>query len=316
MPDQLNQALSLHLRFAPDDRAAAQAAVTALLQRKGLVQEKMADTLSAMRGRLGSADRSLFDEWNAATSRLARIVLDGPQRLSVAEHSKRVKAMEEERENLEAEIVRRSGGFFPRTQSLTLAAVQAAIPDGAALVEFAVYRPFDPKAVSAKSPYGAPRYAAYVVRPRGELGWRDLGEAKEIDEAISSLRVALRDPQRNDVKVLARAVNAKVMLPLRPLLADATHLLLSPDGELNLIPFEALIDEQGHYLLEGHLITYLTSGRDLLRMQVARESKSKPVVIANPFFGEPAAESMAQANSSSRLGHRRRGSVTGVRDLS
>ena len=134
MPDQLNQALSLHLRFAPDDRAAAQAAVTALLQRKGLVQEKMADTLSAMRARLSAADRSLFDEWNAATSRLARVVLDGPQRLSAAEHSKRVKAMEEERENLEAEIVRRSGGFFPRTQSLTLAAVQAAIPDGAALV--------------------------------------------------------------------------------------------------------------------------------------------------------------------------------------
>jgi CHAT domain-containing protein/Tfp pilus assembly protein PilF len=315
LPDQLNQALTLHIRFAPDDPAAVQAAVTAILQRKGLVQEKMADTLSAMRRRLGSADRSLFDEWNAATSRLAKVVLDGPQRLSPAEHNKRVKAIEDEREKLEAEIARRSGGFFPRTQTLTLAAVQAAIPEGAALVEFAVYRPFDPKAVSAKSPYGEPRYAAYVVRPGGALGWRDLGPAREIDEAITSWRGALRDPERNDVNVLARAVNAKVMLPIQPLLGDATHLLLSPDGELNLIPFEALIDERGHYLVEGHLISYLTSGRDLLRMQVARESKSKPVVIANPFFGQPATDLTAKANSSSRLGHRRRGTVTGVRDL-
>ena len=315
LPDQLNQAVSLHIRFAPADPAAAQAAVTAILQRKGLVQEKMADTLSAMRRRLSAADRSLFDEWNAATSRLARVVLNGPQRLSPAEHNKRVKAMEEERENLEAEIGRRSGGFFPRTQTLTLAAVQAAIPSRAALVEFAVYRPFDPQAGNSKSAYGAPRYAAYVVRAQGEVGWRDIGQAKEIDEAISSLRGALRDPKKSDVKEIARALDAKVMLPIRPLLGDATQLLLSPDGELNLIPFAALIDEQGHYLVEGYLISYLTSGRDLLRMQVTRESQSKPVVIANPLFGEPAAELMTKVNSSSRPASRRRGSVTTGRDL-
>ena len=222
--------------------------------------------------------------------------------------------MEEERENLEAEIGRRSGGFFPRTGTLTLAAVQAAIPKGAALVEFAVYRSFDPQGANRTVSYGEPRYAAYVVRQQGEVGWRDLGPAKAIDEAIGSLRSALRDPKRNDVKEIARALDAKVMLPIRPLLGDATQLLLSPEGELNLIPFEALVDNQGHYLVEGHLISYLTSGRDLLRMQVTRESKSKPVVIANPLFGEPAADLMAKVNSPSRPANHRR-SVTSGRDL-
>jgi CHAT domain-containing protein len=65
------------------------------------------------------------------------------------------------------------------------------------------------------------------------------------------------------------------------------RLLVSPDGELNLIPFAALVDEEGHYLIERYSITYLTSGRDLLRMQVAREGKGKPLVIADPAFGEP-----------------------------
>jgi CHAT domain-containing protein len=199
---------------------------------------------------------------------------------------------------------------------VTLAAVRGLIPSLAALVEFAVYRPYDPKAGSTKSAYGEPRYAVYVVRGRGEVGWRDLGPAKEIDEAISSLRGALRDPKRNDVKEIARAVGAKVMLPLRPLLGDATQLLLSPDGELNLIPFEALIDDQGHYLVEGYSISYLTSGRDLLRMQAKNKSSGKPVVIANPLFGEPAAEFMAKVNSSSRPANGRRGSITTGRDLS
>jgi CHAT domain-containing protein len=76
------------------------------------------------------------------------------------------------------------------------------------------------------------------------------------------------------------------MRPLRSLLGDAAHLLISADGALNLLPFEALVDERGKYLVERYSTSYLTSGRDLLRMQVARASKTDPVVIANPEFGE------------------------------
>ncbi|PYT02622.1 MAG: hypothetical protein DMF65_06035, partial [Acidobacteria bacterium] len=93
---------------------------------------------------------------------------------------------------------------------------------------------------------------------------------------------------RKDVERLARAVDLKVMQPVRTLLGSAKHLLISPDGPLNLIPFAALVDEQGRYLIEAHSITYLTSGRDLLRLQVRRESKGGPVVVADPAFGEPA----------------------------
>jgi hypothetical protein len=47
----------------------------------------------------------------------------------------------------------------------------------------------------------------------------------------------LRDPKRKDAQQLARAVDEKIMQPLRPLLGDATQLLISPDGALNLISF-------------------------------------------------------------------------------
>ncbi len=77
------------------------------------------------------------------------------------------------------------------------------------------------------------------------------------------------------------------MQPIRPLLGDATQLLISPDGALALIPFEVMVDERGKYLIERYSISYVTSGRDLLRMQVARASQSKPLVLANPLFGEP-----------------------------
>jgi CHAT domain-containing protein len=82
---------------------------------------------------------------------------------------------------------------------------------------------------------------------------------------------------------------------IRPLLGDTNQLLISPDGALNLIPFEALVDERKRYLVERFSCTYLTSGRDLLRLQVARASKSNPIVLANPMFGEPESIAMVKA---------------------
>jgi CHAT domain-containing protein len=77
------------------------------------------------------------------------------------------------------------------------------------------------------------------------------------------------------------------MQPVRALASDATRLLIAPDGALNLIPFEALVDDRGRFLVEGYAISYLTSGRDLRRLRVARESKGAPLVVADPVFGEP-----------------------------
>lgn len=137
-----------------------------------------------------------------------------------------------------------------------------------------------------------------------------------IDGAIDELRKSLRDNKRKDVGPLARAVDELVMRPVRALVGDATHLLVSPDGALNLIPFEALVDEQNRYLIERYSFTYLTSGRDLLRMQVARNNPGNPLVLADPSFGEPETDQLAKADTRKlRLSRKRQSIVTG-NDLS
>jgi CHAT domain-containing protein len=178
-------------------------------------------------------------------------------------------------------------------QPVTLSAVQAAMPADAALLEFAVFRPFDPKAERNAEAYGPPHYAAYVVRARGVPRGFDLGPADRIAEVIGAWRQALRDPKRVDVDDRARAVDALVLQPLRESYADAARLLVSPDGMLNLIPFEALVDEDGCYLIQHDAVDYLTSGRDLLRMQVTRSSRGAPVILADPVFGEPGSDASA-----------------------
>lgn len=292
------RSISLHTNLSPNDPAARNLAVTTVLQRKGRAQDAMSTNLSALRERSDPEDQQLFDHFEALTAKLAGLVLSGPSNVSAAERQNQIKKLEEERDDLEGEISRRTAGFYQRSRPVTLAEIQAAVPENSALIEFAAYRPFDPKAPDNRGAYGDFRYVVYVIRNRGDVQWTDLGEAKEIDSAVDAFREALRDPLRKDAQQLARAADAKVLQPVRNLLtSDVTQLLISPDGELNLIPFQALVDEDGHYLLQRYSIGNLTTGRDLLRMQVPRTSKSAAVVVANPLFGEPETITLARENS-------------------
>ncbi|MCM3873632.1 MAG: CHAT domain-containing protein [Pyrinomonadaceae bacterium] len=284
----LNRNVTLNVRNAPANPQAAELAAMTILRFKGRVLDSMTDSLSVLRRRFDPEDQALLDQFNQTTSQLAWRVLNSSQRTPAAEDQAQIAGLEEKRGKLEEEISRRSAEFRAQKQVVTLDAIRRVVPDGAALIEFAVYRPFDPKSPNELTVYGEGRYVVYVIRNQGDVRYAELGTAKEIDSAIDSLRQALRDPERKDVKRLSRAVDEKVMKPVRGLTGDATQLLISPDGGLNLIPFAALVDEQGHYLLERYAFNYVTSGRDLLRLQVRRDSKSGTIVIADPAFGEPA----------------------------
>jgi CHAT domain-containing protein len=313
----LGKIISFQAQEDPSDAMARDLAATALAQRKGRVLDAMADNLGTLWNRSTEEDRAVLQQLKSVTSQLAALVLNGPQKLSIAEHQQRIKDLTEQREQLENEAARRSQGYYERTQAVTLAAIQAAMPANAVLIDIGVYRPFDAKkSFESQKQFGDSRYVAFVVPSRGAVLEKDLGPAKEIDAAVTAFRDALRDPQRKDIKEPARGLDEKVMRPLRSLAGDATHLLLSPDGQLDLVPFEALVDEQNRYLVERFSITYLTTGRDLLRTQVSRASKSGPVVIADPQFGEPETTTLAKAERPRQGGGGRRRSITTGQNLS
>jgi CHAT domain-containing protein/Tfp pilus assembly protein PilF len=274
--------LSLHAQYAPDNPDAWRLALTTILRYKGRALDAMTDTLKAMRAVAEPQDQAMLDQLAEARARLATASLESQDETAPAERRALLKRLEGRIEQLESEISDRVAAF--RTQALPtqlFAYVAQAIPPGAALVEFTTYQPYNFK-TRRRAP---PRYLAYTLTPEGKSLWLDLGETGLIDRAIDELRAALRDPQRTDVKELARALDAKLMEPVRRM-HSARWLLISPDGQLNLVPFGALVDEQGHYLIENYLLTYLTSGRDLLRMSMRVSSRRPPLIIANPDFGE------------------------------
>jgi len=293
--------VSLNTRRSANSPEAARLALTTILRRKGRALDAASDQIGALRRRLNPQDRELLEQLSTARGKLATLVLTGPRGADHAMHREAVARLKAEVERLEAVVSVRSTEFRAQAQPVTVERVQEALPAGTALIEFVLYRPYKLQGKSAER-IGAPRYVAYVLARQGAPAWVDLGEAAAIDKGVVELRRALSNPQSTGVKQLARILDQQIMQPVRKLLGETRTVFLSPDSALNLIPFGALVDEQNRFLLENYSITYLTSGRDLLRLQFKAESKQGPVVIANPQFDQ---ENGSQPDPASDAGGRR-----------
>jgi CHAT domain-containing protein len=73
--------------------------------------------------------------------------------------------------------------------------------------------------------------------------------------------------------------------------------LIAPDAQLHLIPFAALVDENNRYLIERYQITYLNSGRDLIRLKDPAVNPAAPLILADPNYNLAAVPDTLVASS-------------------
>ncbi len=290
---QLSLALSLHLTGAPQDGGAQQVALRAVLRWKGRSLDVMTDFLEAARRRLpGAQQGAILAEWIAARNRYAMAAVR-PQQDRDSRPRSDLRMLAAQIEDLEIRLSRSIAAVGLKPDEITPERVRQAIPPEAALVEIVAFQPLDPRAMGRSEP--PRRYAAYVVFRDEPLAWVDLGETAVIDAEVAAFRAALRDPTRTDALSLARTLDDRLMRPIRPLLRDRRLVLLSPDGALNLVPFAALIDERQSPLADQFAFVYLTSGRDLLRLQARAPSREGVLVVAAPDYDD--AEGLVEARS-------------------
>jgi CHAT domain-containing protein len=265
--------------------AASRLAFSAVLQRKGLALEAVTNEIgSTHAARLSSVDRQMLASLKQKTAALAAMTISGPGESSSDEFQSKFLGLEAEAEQLKGEISNSNAQFRAQSQPVTIEKLQAALPQAAALVEFTRYSKFQPDQLP--DAWGEDRYAAFIVGPSGGPLLVDVGKAQEIDALCQQFRFSLGTPANaKQTREIARELDHLVMERLRPSLAGIKQILLSPDGELNLVPFSALVDENGEFLATRFQISFLTAGRDVLRLQVASASRQEPWIFANPLYG-------------------------------
>ncbi len=139
------------------------------------------------------------------------------------------------------------------------------------------------------------RYGAFLLGLSGDLQWADLGPASSIEPAVQDLIAAANDwsaalaAGENRVAGSAEETGRDALRTLserlRPVMIwlaqrkEVRRLRIAPDGMLSLVPFAALSDQQGRFLIERFAISYVAAGRDLVGPAPQRDSPG-PVVIA------------------------------------
>ena len=131
----------------------------------------------------------------------------------------------------------------------------------------------------------------------------DLGEASRIDRYVREFADAINSARRDlswgdeeayleeEVIAIGHDIYRRVLEPLEAYLPEGGRLIISPDGELNRIPFAALADNSGQYLIERYDISYVTSAADLVRQSpVVGEGT---IVFAGPDYNLGAEERIA-----------------------
>jgi CHAT domain-containing protein/Tfp pilus assembly protein PilF len=282
LEDEADIAVSLHIASAPKSENAARLALENIVQRKGRSIDAMAAHTAALRSRLDEDGRTVLEQLSTAQGQLAGLVLRG---VSTDAQTQSVERLRGDIARLEQEISGRSAEFRDTLAKAQLSEVQASLPDDSAMVEFVVYRPFFIKN-PRRTAFGAPHYAAYVLTRQGIVASADLGETDTIDRMVGRYRAVLSKPNAPGWRTEANALYRQLLRPLQPALSKAGRVIISADGALNLIPFAALVDEDGRYLVEKQTISYMTSSRDLARIHRTADAKrdEAPVIIANPLF--------------------------------
>ena len=139
----------------------------------------------------------------------------------------------------------------------------------------------------------------------------DLGEAENIDRLIKVFRENIilgksdgfdriikkmkpqeeldkikDNPELNEVFQNKQQLKQLLFDPIQKCLpADTQKLIIAPDGELNLLPFELLPLNNHQYLMDEYTISYLNVGRDLIRLKFPSTTQpSQPLIIANPDY--------------------------------
>ncbi|MGB3310493.1 MAG: CHAT domain-containing protein [Nodosilinea sp.] len=313
----IDYAVPLHLNTAPNNQEVAQLSLITLLQRKGRVLEANMRTLETLHQNSNPEILPVLAQIENLRQEIATLSARQSEAFT-AQDQARLTELNSRLNQLESLLARRSAVAAEGLAPVALNAVAEQIPQDGVLIEYVRYRPFNPVNLSssevgtpniwAASGFAPPRYAAYMLLPSGEVRGVDLGDAATIDGHIQRFLEDLRCGERlaipcyeiEDLKPVAQALYEKIFAPLQLHLGEATHLLISPDSQLNLVPFAALVDEQNRYLVETYTLTHLTSGRDLLRMQSQAPNQQPPVILADPNFDTADATGVMQVASASR----------------
>ncbi|MBF0529604.1 MAG: hypothetical protein HQK55_10105, partial [Deltaproteobacteria bacterium] len=227
------------------DVSARQAALDVWLRRKGILLEAQRRFQEALLYGDNPEAIKVFQELARIRAELSQLIFTGPEKESPEVYTKKIADLEETKNSLEAKLSSLSQAYAQskKTQRADTQKVAAVLPLKSVLLEFVRIREQNFQAKGGESMWRPAHYLAFILPARqpDKLNLVDLGPAEAIDQAVTDLKKAIEkteDPTGRQVTPPAQNLYNLVFSKLKTAIGGARDIFISPDGQLNLIPFE------------------------------------------------------------------------------
>ncbi|CAD5944344.1 CHAT domain-containing protein [Planktothrix agardhii 1806] len=313
--------LSLISTYFSDSPEAAKIALDVVLKRKCITATALAAFNFAIYSERYSHLQPEFQRLRSLREQLTHLMFDPPfiqpqepqeqYRQRRHEHQNLVTELQQECEQIEKQLASQVPEIQLQDQETDRRAVALALPEGSALVEFVRFDVYDFKADKLQPA----QYLAFVLPARqpDAVQMILLGDAEPIErlikvfrETISELRLKdlglrpkAKPPQQKSYQEAGIKLREAIYNPIlkQVNLAEYSHLIIAPDYELCLVPF-GILPEEGRLLIDRYKISYLSTGRDILRETIETERPaSPPFIMADPDFNLSRSEGFSPQKS-------------------
>ncbi len=268
----------IHRHFARDPDA-LRLGLDLVLARKGIVFDALARQNQALANSLDPEARALWGK--LAQQRAARAK---PMPGAGGAQAERLQQLDAAIASLEQQLAGMStlAAAQFRSRRTSSAEIAERLPAGSVLVEIVKIDDYD---WATDTWAKRQRYLAFLLHPDHRIDLVDLGDADRLERELrESLRQLDRIGFDSELQIAAaRRLHQLIWQPMAGS-TGARTVIFSPDGQLNLVPFAAMLDDNGKFFIEDHPVAYVTSGRELARADAGIEPDSQLYLAANPAF--------------------------------
>ncbi|MEE8468839.1 MAG: CHAT domain-containing protein, partial [Planctomycetota bacterium] len=268
--------LDLHLSLAGDLPARATQALDAVLRWKGSVARSLRRSRTDLFEQLDEDAGLALVELRTLREQLTDLFW-APEKGDRERHVARLEELRRQVQTYERELLENAAPD-PAETAGTVELIEAMSANEALLVFFTHDGMIVRDGVLTSVPA---RLIAWVVRPTG-IQRVDLGAKEDLHKVVLAYLETLRGMRGVGVEGAqqdaTRHVYDHLWAPLAPHLEGVRHLVVSPDGFLNLLPFGTLADAQGRFLLER--FSFSTSDDPLARLVERPVTTAVPSLVA------------------------------------
>lgn len=292
LSSHLTQVLAIIWRFFNGSPDGVRTAFRQVLTRKAISAEVMAARRDTMIAGLDPKIQAELRRLSGLSNEIGRLACQPPAGKSLESHIRTIVDLQSKKDELEACL----GSQVPelrlrqRLGNINVRELASALPGNSVLIEFVKFEPISFKSQEIPKP----NYYVFVLRS-GEpdnLHFIEIGSAAQVDDLVSKVRTQILASGRSLFGRFRRPtfheagaeLSRTVLGPLRPFLDGREHIIVSPDGTLNMLSFEALPLDEKRLVLDCFEVSYVASGRDILRFGKQGGSSTPAVVIADPNF--------------------------------